>query len=88
MTDLRAADVARCGTIDYDMAREHIGQSDERSVGALSAELLSSRAKCRPDGEPPRPTRSDTAVGRAIAEGDAMASRARGIVRRSASARA
>jgi hypothetical protein len=58
-------------TIDYDMAREHIEQEYERGVGALLPEVYPS-AQVAPDLRTTSREELDTAVGRAIAEGDAI----------------
>lgn len=59
-------------TIDYDMAREHIEQEYERGVGALLPEVYPS-AQVAPGLRTTSREALDTAVGRAIAEGDAIA---------------
>jgi hypothetical protein len=58
-------------TIDYDMAREHIEQDYERGVGALLPEVYPS-AQVAPGLRTTSREALDTAVGRAIAEGDAI----------------
>jgi hypothetical protein len=58
-------------TIDYDMAREHIEQEYERSVGALLPEVYPA-AQNSPDLRTTSREVLDTAVSRAIAEGDAI----------------
>jgi hypothetical protein len=58
-------------TIDYDMAREHIEQEYERGVSALLPDVYPS-AQVAPDLRTTSPDALDAAVGRAIAEGDAI----------------
>jgi len=58
-------------TIDYDMAREHIEEEYERAVGALLPEVYPS-AQVAPGLRTTSRDALDTAVGRAIAEGDAI----------------
>jgi hypothetical protein len=58
-------------TIDYDMARERIEQEYERGVGALLPDVYPS-AQVAPELRTTSPEARDSAVGRAIAEGDAM----------------
>jgi hypothetical protein len=58
-------------TIDYDMAREHIEQDYERGVGALLPEVYPS-AQVAPGLRTTSREALDTAVDRAIAEGDAL----------------
>jgi hypothetical protein len=58
-------------TIDYDMAREHIEQEYERGVGALLPEVYPA-AQVAPGLRTTSREALDAAVGRAIAEGDAI----------------
>ena len=58
-------------TMDYDMAREHIDQEYERGVGALLPDVYPS-AQVAPGLRTTSPEALDSAVGRAIAEGDAI----------------
>ena len=58
-------------TIDYDMAREHIEQEYERSVGAVLPDVYPS-AQVAPGLRTTSREALDTAVDRAIAEGDAL----------------
>ena len=58
-------------TIDYDMAREHIEQEYERSVGAVLPDVYPS-AQVAPDLRTTSRDALDSAVRRAIAEGDAI----------------
>jgi hypothetical protein len=58
-------------TIDYDIAREHIEQEYERGVGALLPEVYP-YAQVAPGLRTTSREALDTAVGRAIAEGDAI----------------
>ena len=57
--------------IDYDMAREHIEQEYERGVGALLPDVYPS-AQVAPGLRTTSREALDTAVDRAIAEGDAL----------------
>jgi hypothetical protein len=58
-------------TIDYDMAREHIEREYERGVGVLLPEVYPS-AQVAPGLRTTSREALDAAVGRAIAEGDAI----------------
>jgi hypothetical protein len=58
-------------TIDYDMAREHIEQQYERAVGALLPDVYPS-AQVAPDLRTTSRDALDAAVGRAIADGEAI----------------
>jgi len=58
-------------TIDYDMMREHIEQEYERRVGALLPDVYPS-SQVAPGLRTTSPEALDSAVGRAVAEGDAI----------------
>ena len=58
-------------TIDYDIAREHIEQEYERGVGALLPDVYP-YAQVAPGLRTTSREALDTAVGRALAEGDAI----------------
>ena len=70
VTDLRRRTFT-LWTIDYDMAREHIEQEYERGVGALLPDVYPS-AQVAPGLRTTSPEALEAAVGRAIAQGDAI----------------